>query len=278
MKKTILITGGTGFLGKSLVYSLINQGHNVVVTGYSESGIKGFEREFGTNEKIKLYSLDITAGYLHLKRIIQKHSVTHIIHAAALKHVGICEDNPTRAIEVNVNGSRNVIDAAISENVKNVIAISTDKSVKPLCVYGMTKKLMEEIFIENGFSVFRGVNFLFSSESVLDIWDKLRVQNKPILVNKSAVRYFSTIEQVSDKIISCLDYKGQFSVDECYEISIENLQKAFSEYHDYWNVKEYVPLKIEKTEEELPLEGMAIVKPDVPFVAKLFSEYYGSKS
>ena len=126
--------------------------------------------------------------------------------------------------------------------------------------------------------MFRGVNFLFSSESVLDIWDKLRVQNKPILVNKSAVRYFSTIEQVSDKIISCLDYKGQFSVDECYEISIENLQKAFSEYHDYWNVKEYVPLKIEKTEEELPLEGMAIVKPDVPFVAKLFSEYYGSKS
>jgi UDP-N-acetylglucosamine 4,6-dehydratase len=278
MKEAILVTGGTGFLGKTLVRSLVNQGHSVVVTGYSESGIKNFEREFGINENIKLYSLDITGGYLPLKRIIQKHSVTHIIHAAALKHVGICEDNPTRAIEVNVNGSRNVIDAAISENVKNVIAISTDKAVKPLCVYGMTKKLMEEIFIENGFSVFRGVNFLFSSESVLDIWDKLRVQNKPILVNKSAVRYFSTIEQVGNKIISCLDYKGQFSVDECYKISIEDLQKTFSEYHDYWNVKEYVPLKIEKTEEELPLEGMTIVKPPVAFVAKLFSEYYGSKS
>ncbi len=277
MKKTILITGGTGFLGRSLVSNLIENNYKVVVIGHSENGIKNFERQFCNNAQIKLYCVDIASGFLELKSIIKKHKVTHIIHAAALKHVGICEENPIRAIEVNINGSKNVIDAAISENIKNVIAISTDKAIKPLCTYGMTKNLMEKMFLQNNFSVFRGVNFLFSSESVLEIWDKLRKEDKPLLVNKSAVRYFSTIEQVSKKIISFLNNSGEFSVDECYEISVENLQKAFSKYHNYWNVSEYIPLNIEKEGEEIPNLSMKITIPSEQLLNDIFNEYYGDK-
>jgi len=272
--KTVLITGATGFLGRKLVNIFINRGYNIVATGYSETGIKEFERAMGKD--IPLYAVDIGSHYSMIKNIINKHSVDYIIHAAALKHVGICEDNPSRAIQTNIVGSQNIIKAAIECGVENAIAISTDKSIKPLCTYGMTKKLMEEMFLENGFGVFQGVNFLFSCESVLDIWDKLRVVSKPLLVNLEAVRYFSTIDDVCNTVVSSIDAKKRFSVGECYKISISNLQKAFSEYHNYWNVNKYAPLAIEKVEEELPLKNIKIKEPSVKEAMALFAQHYGA--
>jgi len=272
--KTVLITGATGFLGKRLAHSFLKEGHPVVATGHSESGIKEFERRVAKD--IPLYAVDVGGHYTVIKNIIKKHSVKYIVHAAALKHVGICENNPGQAVQTNIIGSKNIIRAAIECDVENVVAISTDKSIKPLCLYGMTKKLMEEMFLENNFGVFQGVNFLFSSGSVLDIWDKLRLTNKPILVNMEAIRYFSPIAQVSEKIVSAIDTKKRFSVEECYKISISNLQKAFSEYHDYWNVSEHAPLDIEKAEEELPLKSINIVEPDNNLIIELLHNHYKS--
>ena len=171
-KGTVLVTGATGFLGKRLVSYLEELGHEVIGTGFSEAGIKKFEREVSTS--ISIYAVDIGSDYTTFKNIVKKHKVDYIIHAAAMKHVGICEDNPSRAIRVNILGSMNVLRAALECGVKNVIAISTDKSIDPTCTYGMTKKLMEEVFKEKNFGIFQGVNFLFSSESVLDVWDQLR--------------------------------------------------------------------------------------------------------
>jgi UDP-N-acetylglucosamine 4,6-dehydratase len=273
MKKgTVLVTGATGFLGKRLVSHLVALGHEVVGTGFSETGIKKFERE--VSKSISIYAVDIGSDYTTLKSIIKKHKVEYIVHAAALKHVGICEDNPTQAIRVNVLGSMNVIQAALECDVKNVIAVSTDKSIDPTCTYGMTKKLMEDIFNERQFGIFQGVNFLFSSESVLDVWDQLRSQEKTILSNPTAIRYFCTVNQVCETIANSLDRKDVFSVGHCYKISITNLQKAFSIYHDYWNVSEYKPLDIEKTEEELPPGDIRISTPDISEVVSLFKEFY----
>tara|TARA_R110000824_G_scaffold4503_2_gene21765 strand:+ start:9139 stop:9978 length:840 start_codon:yes stop_codon:yes gene_type:complete len=270
--KTILITGGTGFLGKNLVRKLQQMDNRVIATGYSEAGIKGFERKHGVD--VPHYSLDISDDYTMLTNILRKHDVDTVIHAAALKHVGICEDNPTRAIDVNVVGSRNVLRAASECGVNNMVAISTDKAINPLCVYGMTKKLMEEMFLERGHGVFQGVNFLFSSESVLDIWDKLRLKNEAILVNTHAVRYFSTVDEIGDRIVSQMGLPGRFSVEECHRITISTLQKAYSTYHDYWNVDEYTPRDIEKVEEELPIQSMKVLTPPVSEVAQLLDEHY----
>ena len=220
--------------------------------------------------------MDIASDYTILKNIIKKHSVDYIIHAAALKHVGICQDNPSRAVDVNIVGSRNIAQAAKECDVKNVIGISTDKSIEPLCIYGMTKRLMEEMFIEYGFGIFQGVNFLFSSESVLDVWDKLRSQNKPILVNMHANRYFSTIEEVRDRVLSFIEEKRKFSVEHCYKISIHSLYRAYATYHDYWNMKEYIPREIEKVEEELPLQNMKIIEPDDQHITQLMKQFYRS--
>lgn len=271
-KGTVLVTGATGFLGKRLVSYLEELGHEVIGTGFSEAGIKKFEREVSTS--ISIYAVDIGSDYTTFKNIVKKHKVDYIIHAAAMKHVGICEDNPSRAIRVNILGSMNVLRAALECGVKNVIAISTDKSIDPTCTYGMTKKLMEEVFKEKNFGIFQGVNFLFSSESVLDVWDQLREQNKTILSNPTAIRYFCTVNQVCESIASSLDRRDIFSVDSCYKISISNLQKAFSVYHNYWNVAEYKPLDIEKTEEELPLGDIKTTTPDISEVVALFEEFY----
>lgn len=277
--KTVLITGATGFLGKRMVLSLHQKGYRVVGTSYSESNAKELERALRRHgvEDVKLYSLDIARDLFVLMRIIKENNVDYIIHAAALKHVGICEDNPTRAIEVNVLGSRNILEAAVLGNVKNVIAISTDKAVEPVCTYGMTKRLMEEMFLENNFGIFRGVNFLFSSQSVLDIWDKLRATNEQILANKTAIRYFCTVEDIIEKVCSSLDSKEIFSIDECYEISIADLQEAYSLHHNYWNVAEYVPLDIEKTIEALPLTNVGVIKPKIEEIVQMIADFYKNR-
>lgn len=271
---TVLVTGAAGFLGKRLTESLMKRGHSVVGTAHSELSIREFERTVVDSEKVPLYSIDIADCYHPIKRIIKDHKVDYVVHSAALKHVGICEKNPTRAVDVNVIGSRQLMTAALESGVKNVIGISTDKSVNPTCVYGMTKKLMEEMLLENGCCAFQGVNFLFSTGSVLDIWDKLMKDGKPLLVNSAATRYFCLIDDVCEKIMDSLDSKGRFTVDSCYLVSIQSLQRAFSKYHGYWNVNVYTPLDVEKSEEDLPLGKIQVVKTDDEFVMKLLQDHY----
>lgn len=271
---TILVTGAAGFLGKRLTATLLKRGHSVVGTAHSESSIREFERIVPNGVNVPLYAIDVADCYYPIKRIIKDHKVDYVIHSAALKHVGICEKNPTRAVDVNVIGSKHIMTAALESDVKNIIGISTDKSVNPVCVYGMTKKLMEDMFLENGLGVFQGVNFLFSTGSVLDIWDKLMKENKTLLVNTKANRYFCLIDDVCDKIADSLNAKNRFTVDSCYLVSIQSLQKAFSKYHGYHNVSIYTPLDVEKCDEDLPLADIKIVKPDDDFVVELLKDYY----
>ena len=88
--------------------------------------------------------MDISSSKLKLSYIMGLHDVDYIIHTAAMKHVRICEENPTRAIEVNVVGTKNIIEAALENNIKNIIGISTDKATNPSCVYGNDKALYGE--------------------------------------------------------------------------------------------------------------------------------------
>jgi UDP-N-acetylglucosamine 4,6-dehydratase len=273
---TVLVTGAAGFLGKRLVYHLLKSNYNVVCTAHSEISIRDFERCFDHQREIPLYTVDVSDSYHTFKRIMKNHHVDYVVHAAALKHVGICEKNPTRAIDVNILGTKNIINASLESNVQNIIGISTDKAINPSCVYGMTKKLMEDMLIENNYGVFQGVNFLFSTGSVLDIWDKLMKDNKPLLVNTRATRYFCLIDDVCDKITTSLDSKGKFTIDKCYLVSIHELQKAFSKYHDYWNVNTYTPLEVEKHDEELPIGSIKVENSNSDELIVLLEKFYKS--
>ena len=173
----ILITGGTGFLGRHIIERCLSKGHTVVSLSHSEIREKEAQLKY---PDVSFYSVDISHNKAVLDRIVKNHDIDYIIHAAAMKYIGICEDNPTRTVEVNVDGSRNIIDVAVDNGVKNVIAVSTDKAINPTSVYGSSKLLMEKMMLENNFSVIQGVNFFFSTGSVLDLWEGFRRKEKPI--------------------------------------------------------------------------------------------------
>ena len=143
--KNILITGATGFLGGELIEECLKRNYKPIAIGHSE------HRTIRTIERfpdLPIYCLDISSNKNQIKKIIDKHNIEYVVHAAALKHVSICEANPSRATEINVIGSKNIIDLCLEKEIKNAIAVSTDKAINPINVYGRTKYIMERMFLE----------------------------------------------------------------------------------------------------------------------------------
>mgnify|MGYP003644864517 FL=1 len=271
----ILITGGTGFLGRHIIEKCIDAGHNIISLSHSEAREKEVQLRY---PDVNFYSLDISHNKDILDSIIKKHKIEYIIHTAAMKYIGICENNPTRTVQVNIDGSRNIIEAAKNNNVKNVISVSTDKAINPTSVYGSSKFLMEKLMLENDFSVIQGVNFFFSTGSVLDLWQNFMNDGKEIGVNvEDTTRYFVNANDVADKILDNLDTHSSYIVlDECYRVSLHDLAKAFCEYHDYHKTKDYVSISAEKTIEEIP-EDVSIINADVDMIKSLLHEHYSEK-
>lgn len=265
----VLVTGATGFLGKYVVKELLNNPHDVVALGNSEIRAKHFE---GIFKEVPLYLHDLSHEYGYLKKIIKKHDIEYIIHCAALKHVNLCESNVLRAVEVNVEGTKNIIRAANETNIKNIIGVSTDKSINPSCIYGTTKKLSEEMLKSQNFGIFQGVNYFYSTGSVLEIWETQMRKAQRITANKTAIRYFASVQDIAKTIVNNLDTKSVFSTKECYKIRISDLQKAFSNFYKYNKTEEYSLLSIEKNIEELP-ENVRVIEPSIDDICELIREY-----
>ncbi|HIC86868.1 MAG TPA: NAD-dependent epimerase/dehydratase family protein, partial [Aquificae bacterium] len=145
--KTILITGGTGSFGKKFCEH--------VFKNYKVKKIIIFSRdEYKHYQMSKIfpqykYPIRFFLGDIRDKDRLYRafEGVDIIVHAAALKHVPICEYNPFEAVKTNIIGAQNIVEAAIDKGVKNVVALSTDKAVSPVNLYGATKLVMEKIFI-----------------------------------------------------------------------------------------------------------------------------------
>ena len=273
---SILITGITGFLGSRIAKACLDRGLGVVGVAHSEIRDREFTSKYPS---IQTYCADIAHDTELLDHIIRKHDVRYIIHTAAMKHIGVCESNPIKAINVNIFGSKKIASAALKSSVKNVIAISTDKSINPSCVYGSTKMLMEKLFLQLGYSVFQGVNFFFSTGSVLDIWDSCRMRGDPLTVNPTnTVRYFVEAEDVADKLLDNLDSKGEtLYLETCYKVSLHDLYKAYADYHNYHNQEGYLTISAEKLIEEIP-EGASVIDATPEILKEKFDNYYGNRS
>mgnify|MGYP003110499434 CR=1 FL=1 len=267
----ILITGAAGTLGTELIKSCLNKGYSPVALGHSEERSQLLKIQF---PDVPLYCSDII-NTLQIENIVERHNIDYIVHTAAMKHVGICEKNPSRAIDININGSRNLINICKKFSVKNMVAVSTDKAINPSCVYGCTKLLMEHIMLENGYSTIQGVNFLFSSGSVLYLWDRCLQAGKPILVNTdNTTRYFIETTDMANKILDNLDIKGDYiRLDKCYKVKLHDLAKAFGDYHNYDNFGDYNSISAEKITEELP-ENVEIIETDVNLLKQIIERHY----
>lgn len=205
--KSILITGGTGTLGKELVSLIKSKGpRKVIVFSRDEYKQVMFKRELneGKNPKVR-WMLGSVRSYERLVRAMS--NVDMVIHTAAMKHVDLSEYNPFECIDTNINGTRNVIDAAIDCNVRKVLFISSDKAVNPVNIYGASKKVAEHMIIASSvysgkkgtmFSAIRFGNFIGSRGSVVELWDQLFMESKPLPVtDKNMIRYWKEPEEAA---------------------------------------------------------------------------------
>lgn len=211
---SILITGGTGSLGKSLISYLINSTKVRRVAILSRDELKQHELRsfFGNDHRLRWFLGDIR----DLARVERAfHGVDFVIHAAALKQVDTGEYNPMEFVKTNVLGSQNVIDAAISAGVKKVIALSTDKASSPVNLYGATKLTADKLFIAannysqaygTAMSVVRYGNVMGSRGSVIPIFQKLALRNEPIpLTDIRMTRFWISLQQAVEFVIGSLE-------------------------------------------------------------------------
>lgn len=205
--KTILITGGNGFLGRSLAKTL--SGDFKVILGSRNNALNNI----ATNETgCESTPLDVT-NYQSIKDALNLYKPEIIIHAAATKFVDLSEKFPLECSDVNVQGSMNIARASVDSEVKTVIGISTDKAAPPVAnIYGLSKAIMERAFLSlNGinntkFTCVRFGNIAWSTGSVFPIWKQMTDENN--LINSSGPkmrRFFFNIDQAVDLVITSLE-------------------------------------------------------------------------
>ena len=208
--KKILITGGTGSLGKALAKKLLELDADIVrIFSRNENNQTTMESEFD-DDRLRYFIGDVR----DLPRLIKAmEDVDIVYHAAALKHVPVVEYNPFEAIKTNVLGSQNVIDACLHENIETVVCVGTDKAVSPLNTYGATKLLMEKLFVtasnytnrerhKTKFIAIRYGNVLGSSGSVVPTLLKQIESGRNITItDPNMTRFNITMNQALDFII-----------------------------------------------------------------------------
>ena len=245
--KIVMITGGTGSFGQTCVKALLK--HNVKkAIIYSRDELKQFEMSSKFNSKKIRFFLGDVRDRERLELATKE--VDIIIHAAALKQVPAAEYNPMECIKTNIYGAENVINAAIKNKVKKVIALSTDKAANPLNLYGATKLCSDKLFIsanylsgksETKFGVVRYGNVVGSRGSVLPYFKSLikkNIKSLPI-TDERMTRFWITVDHGVEFVLNSLDIMigGELFIPKSPSIKITDLVKALDKngkYHIIW--------------------------------------------
>jgi len=236
---SILITGGTGSLGKSLIQYLLANTSVRRIAIYSRDELKqsNLRQELGDDPRLRWFIGDIR-DLDRLKRAL--HKIEFVIHAAALKQVDTGEYNPMEFIKTNVLGSQNVIDACIETGVKRVVALSTDKASSPINLYGATKLTADKLFIAANnysagygtmFCVVRYGNVMGSRGSVIPYFQKLVGSKRPIpITDMRMTRFWISLDAAVRFVIDSLESMdgGELYVPKIPSMKIIDLARAIS--------------------------------------------------
>ena len=214
--KSILITGGTGSLGKELTKTILQKWPDVKrLVIYSRDEQKQFQmaQEFPESEYPAIrYFIGDVRDLERLKRAFN--GIDYVIHAAAMKHVHIAEYNPDECVKTNIGGADNVIKACLSSNVTKVVALSTDKACAPINLYGATKLTSDKLFIAANnikghqdikFSVVRYGNVMGSNGSVIPFFMKKREEGVLPITDVNMTRFNISLQGGVDMVLHALD-------------------------------------------------------------------------
>src|ERR1700688_4500220 len=212
-EQVVLVTGGTGSFGKKFVDIMLREYHPKRLVIFSRDELKQHDmRASGFDHASLRYFIGDVRDPGRLQRALA--GVTVLVLAAALKQVPACEYNPFEAIQTNIMGGRNVINAAIDQGVKRTLALSTDKAVNPINLYGATKLCAEKMFVqanayagvrETRFSCARYGNVVGSHGSVIPIFLEQRRRGKITIADPRMIRFWLTLEQGVKFVIRCLE-------------------------------------------------------------------------
>ncbi len=209
--KIILVTGGTGSFGKKFIRVMLDEYEPAKLIVFSRDELKQHEmRASGYDHPNLRYFIGDVRDVDRLRRAM--HGVDIVIHAAALKQVPACEYNPMEAIKTNILGSSNVVEAALDMGVLKVMALSTDKAVNPVNLYGTTKLAAEKLFVQSNayaagtstrFSCVRYGNVVGSRGSVVPTFIQQRKNGKLTITDDRMTRFWLTLEQGVRFVIRC---------------------------------------------------------------------------
>ena len=237
-KLNILVTGGTGSFGKKFIEIMMRHFKPNKIIIFSRDELKQHEmRMNGFDDPSLRFFIGDVRDKNRLKRAMRK--VDIVIHAAALKQVPSCEYNPFEAVKTNVLGAQNIIDAAIDCGVKKVVALSTDKAVNPVNLYGATKLCSEKIFIQGNayagvqdtsFSCVRYGNVIGSRGSVIPLFVEQRKKGKVTITDRRMTRFWISLEQAVDVVMKalCNMQGGEIFVPKIPSMKIVDLAEAIA--------------------------------------------------
>jgi UDP-N-acetylglucosamine 4,6-dehydratase len=238
--KTILITGGTGSLGKALTRYLLNtrfdEINKIIIFSRDEQKQYQMEMEFSKeeNERLRFFIGDVR-DYNRLKTAFK--GVDYVIHAAAMKHVHIAEYNPMECIKTNIGGAENVINAALETRVKKVVALSTDKACAPINLYGATKLASDKLFVAANnikgwnpivFSVVRYGNVMGSNGSVIPFFLNKKKSGILPITDPKMTRFNISLDGGVQMVMHALDHAwgGEIFIPKIPSYKITDLAEA----------------------------------------------------
>ena len=285
--KTILITGGTGSFGKVFVQTVLEKFSPKRVIVYSRDELK--QSEMQAAESFNHPSLRFFLGDVRDRDRLSlaMRGVDYVVHAAALKQVPAAEYNPHEFIKTNVNGATNIVEASLEAGVKKVVALSTDKAVNPVNLYGATKLCSDKVFIAGNsyagdsgttFSVVRYGNVVGSRGSVVPLFAKQRIQGKITITKPEMTRFLITLQEGVNFVLKSLDTMvgGELFVPKIPACSVADIANVVAPDAE-WQITGMRPG--EKMHEILIPEDEArnVLEFDDHFVVQPIQSFWGNK-